>query len=276
MSTSYKVSFSIVLYQQDTEEIQHVLYSLLLYEGEKTIYVIDNSPNDTFSFVTDINDCITYRHMSENVGFGAAHNKAFRMAREYGSKYHFVVNPDISYDKDVVSPMLAFLEEHEDIGQMMPRILYPDGKKQYLPKLLPSPYMLFWRKMKHPLRIHENYMNRFEMRSMLDNRPYDVACVTGCFSAIRTELLERTGGYDERFFMYFEDTDLTRRLHAICRTVYYPLVHVKHTYGHGASKHCRLFFIFISSCLKYFFKWGWFFDSQRRQINQHVLKQIEA
>lgn len=136
MNTSYKVSFSIVLYQQDTEEIQHVLHSLLLYEGEKTIYVIDNSPNDTFSFVTDINDCITYRHMSENVGFGAAHNKAFRMAREYGSKYHFVVNPDISYDKDVVSPMLAFLEEHEDIGQMMPRILYPDGKKQYLPKLL--------------------------------------------------------------------------------------------------------------------------------------------
>ncbi len=275
MNTNYKVSFSIVLFKQDPEEIRAVLQSLLLYKGEKHIYILENSPTAEFADVVKMDECISYYHQPSNIGFGAAHNKAFAMAREYGSKYHFVVNPDISYEKDVVFPMVSYMDEHPEIGQMMPRILYPDGRKQYLPKLTPSPRMMFWRKMKRPAKIHEAQMRLFEMRPMADDKVYDVACVTGCFSVLRMEALNKVGDYDGRFFMYFEDTDLARRLHKVSRTVYFPLVSVKHAYCNGAAKHSRLFFIFLASFFKYFCKWGWIFDAERKLINAEILRQID-
>ena len=89
------------------------------------------------------------------------------------------------------------------------------------------------------------------------------------------EALQRCGLFDERFFLYFEDTDITRRIHRYFRTLYYPFVSVYHDYGNGASKDPKLFFVFIGSLIKFFNKWGWFFDSERRRCNKYFLKQIK-
>ena len=271
---NYKVSFSIVLYEQAAKEITAVIDSLLLYKGEMRIFLIDNSSTDKLACLSDIAKCIEYHYTGKNIGFGKAHNTAFALAENWGSKYHFFVNPDICYSKDVVAPMTEYMEKNHSIGQMMPRILFPDGRDQYLPKLTYSPSMLFWRKMKHPRRIHERRMQIFEMRGMENDRIYDVACVSGCFAVARTDLLNTIGGFDDRFFLYFEDTDLSRRIHEIARTVYFPMVSVYHTYARGAQKSPKLFLIFISSLIKYFNKWGWFLDKKRKQINDQVLRQL--
>ncbi len=272
----YKVSFSIVLYRHPIQELQAVLASVLLYKGEKRIFLIDNSPTREAEGLTQLDNSIQYVFNGRNAGFGQGHNRGLELAARYGSKYHFVLNPDITYHKDVVAQMLDFMEQHEDVAQLMPCILYPDGRPQYLPKLCPTPQFLFWRQLKHPYATHERRMERFEMRAMRNDRTYDVACISGCFSALRMSAVQEVGGYDKRYFMYFEDTDLTRRLHRRFRTVYFPMVSVHHAYGHGAAKNPRLFLNFVCSCIKYFCKWGWFFDNERRAFNKEVLRQVEV
>lgn len=273
--TAQYISFSIVRYKQTIEELQETINSILLYKGNKHIYLIDNSPIPfNSSIISTFHPCIKYHFLNDNVGFGRAHNIAMKYAIANGSKYHFIVNPDIFYHKDVVEEMILYLDKNPEVGQMMPMILNPDGSKQYLPKLSPTPWLLFWRKMKFPKTIHNHYMRIFEMREMRDDHPYNVACLSGCFSVVRLNLIEQIGGYDDRFFMYFEDTDLARRLHQRSHTLYYPMVTVYHRYGHGAQKSIKLFFVFVESCLKYFVKWGFFFDKERKRTNNDVLKQI--
>lgn len=273
---SYKVTFSLVVYKQPLEELRQVVNSLLLYKAPKRIYIVDNSPTDEARKLETMDDCIVYRFSNKNVGFGSAHNWAIKQAMEVGSVYHFVVNPDIKFDTDVVTPMISWLDEHPDVAQMMPRILYPNGRMQYLPKLMPSPLKLVQRRLRRlaPKR-YKGWMTRFEMRPMRDDRVYDVGHVSGCFSVARTEALRQCGLYDERFFLYFEDTDLTRRLHERYRTVYYPMVSVYHDYGNAAGKSMRNFFIFVCSMIKFFCKWGWLSDSYRRRCNREMLKQID-
>lgn len=272
----YRVTFSVVVYRHPLEELRKVIQSLLLYGPDKIIYVVDNSPQDDARALCEMNSCIDYCHFPENLGFGKAHNLAFRKAMKQGSTYHFIVNPDIFYDTDVVTPMVEYMDLHEDVGFIMPKILYPDGRIQYLPKLMPSPKYLIERKLKKVLPgLHRRWMQTFEMRPMRDDRVYDVGHVSGCFSAVRIEAIRKFGIFDERFFMYFEDTDLTRRLHRHYRTVYFPMVSVYHDYGNGASKSLRLFFVFLASLVKFFNKWGWFHDKERTTQNEIILKQIK-
>lgn len=275
MAQKYKVSVSIVIYEQSVEEMKSVINSLLLYKGDMRIFLIDNSSSPRLACLEDLSPLIEYHFTGRNVGFGVAHNVAIALAEEWGSKYHFFVNPDIRYPIDVIAPMTGYMEENTNIGQMMPRILFPNGHDQFLPKLMYTPMMLFWRKMKRPAFMHKKKMKTFEMRSMKNNRTYDIACVSGCFSVVRIEVLKEIGGFDDRFFLYFEDTDLARRINEKTRTVYFPMVSVFHTYANGAQKSLKLFIVFLTSLIKYFNKWGWLYDPYRRKANRKVLEQID-
>lgn len=270
-----KVTFSLVVYKQPLEELRQVIRSLQHYKAAKRLYIVDNSPTDEARALTALDSSIVYHHNARNVGFGRGHNWAIRQAMLAGSTYHYVVNPDVTFDSDVVSPMIAWLDAHPDAGLMMPRILYPDGRMQYLPKLMPSPLMLVERQLgRLAPDLHRQWMQRFEMRPMRDDRVYDVGHVSGCFSVARIEALRECGIYDERFFLYFEDTDLSRRVHRRYRTVYFPQVAIRHAYRNGASRNLWHFCIFLCSMAKFFTKWGWFVDSYRRRCNREFLKQV--
>lgn len=159
---------------------------------------------------------------------------------------------------------------------MMPKILYPNGRTQFLPKLMPSPLMLAQRKLSQFFpAVRSRWMKRFEMRQMSDDKVYDIGHVSGSFAAFRMKALDDCGTFDSRFFLYFEDTDISRRIHKKYRTIYYPLVAVYHDYGNGASKSPKLFSIFIMSLIKFFNKWGWFFDDERKICNNKFLAQLQ-
>lgn len=272
-----KVTFSLVVYEQPLEELRKALDSLLLYKADKIIYIIDNSHTDSAHVFEQTDQCVEYYHMPNNIGFGKGHNFAIRKAEKAGSEYHFVVNPDIYFNTDIVTPMIDYMDRNTDVGQMMPKILYPDGKMQYLPKLMPSPRMLLQRKASKIIpQQHARWMQYFEMRSMRDDRVYEVGHVSGCFSVMRMDAFRKCGIYDERFFLYFEDTDLTRRIHREYKTLYFPMVSVFHIYGHGASQNPLLFFVFLGSLIKYFNKWGWFCDKERKDCNRFFLRQLQS
>jgi GT2 family glycosyltransferase len=87
---------------------------------------------------------------------------------------------------------------------------------------------------------------------------------------LRTSVLAVTGLFDEDFFMYFEDLDLSRRMHQHSRTVYYPGVTLTHRHGKGAHRSVWLLLCGMVSAGTYFQKWGWFLDGERARINRAV------
>ncbi|OMQ09854.1 glycosyltransferase [[Flexibacter] sp. ATCC 35103] len=265
---------SIVLYQTDKSELSRVIDSIFKTKENLKLYLIDNSPTNDLKTFSDYNSQIIYIHNPSNPGFGAAHNIAIEKALESGVKYHFIVNPDIYFDQDVISSMINFMEEDLSIGMMMPQILNLDGTVQNLPKLLPSPFSILWRKFKKPAKAYEKFINQYELRQVAKEMIYDAPVLSGCFTLLNLEAIKKVGMYDDKFFMYFEDWDLSRRMHQHYKTIYFPLVSVYHGYDSGANKNGRLFRIFLNSAITYFNKWGWFLDNERKNINKKALSQF--
>ncbi|RYE18654.1 MAG: glycosyltransferase family 2 protein, partial [Sphingobacteriaceae bacterium] len=89
----------------------------------------------------------------------------------------------------------------------------------------------------------------------------------GCFMFVNTSIINKISGFDERFFMYVEDIDLSRRLHDISQTIYYPEIVIEHQLARGSKNNLKLMFYHIVSQIYYFNKWGWFKDKKRKEIN---------
>lgn len=267
-------SASIVLFNTDKSELSRVIDSIFRTRINLLLYLIDNSLTDDLKVFLDYNSQIKYIHNPSNPGFGAAHNIAIQKSIEQGVKYHFIVNPDIYFEEDVVSPMISFMENDTSIGMMMPQILNLDGTVQNLPKLLPSPFDILWRKLKKPQKAYEKFINQYELRQVAKEMIYNAPVLSGCFTLLNLEAIKKVGMYDDKFFMYFEDWDLSRRMHQQYKTIYFPLVSVYHGYDSGANKNSRLFKIFLNSAVTYFNKWGWFLDRERVKINKSALSQF--
>ncbi len=263
---------SIVLYDNDFEEVSRLL-SLLIQSEIKKIFIIDNSVNNS-SIVLQESIKIEYIHNPSNPGFGAAHNIAIKESIKSGYKYHFIINPDVYFRQDVVTPMIEYMKNDPSIGMMMPQILNLDGTIQNLPKLLPSPWSIILRKLRKPKGIYQKFIDSYELRQ-IKNKVYNAPVLSGCFTLLNLEAIKQVGMYDTKFFMYFEDWDLSRRMHENYKTLYYPSVSVYHGYASAANKSMKLFYVFIQSAVKYFNKWGWFFDSERDEINKVALSQFE-
>lgn len=269
-----RITCCIVLYENDIAILNKTIDSLLNNCINIKIYLVDNSPTECLMSLVK-HEGIEYTHNPSNPGFGAAHNIAITKAIESGSKYHFVINPDAYFKEDVINLMVSFMSKHKEIGMMMPKILNEDGTVQNLPKLLPSPYSILMRKLKKPEIIYTKFINRYELRKVPEDVIYNAPILSGCFTLLNLEAIKDVGMYDDKFFMYFEDWDLSRRIHQKYKTIYYPKVSVYHGYESGANKSSRLFKIFLNSAFTYFNKWGWFFDSERKKINKEALSQFK-
>ena len=141
--------------------------------------------------------------------------------------------------------------------------------------MLPTPVSIFLRKFKKPSFIYKPFINKYELRYVSPEVIYQAPILSGCFTLFNMEAIKEIGLYDDEFFMYFEDWDISRRMHENFKTFYYPKVSVIHGYESGANKNPRLFKIFIKSAFHYFNKWGWIIDKERKKINQKTLNQFK-
>jgi len=265
------VNCSIVLYHNSIAETTSLVENLRQSEAVGKIYLIDNSPklNACFDNLTD-----NYIFNNKNLGYGAAHNIAIRQTIQQGLPYHLVINPDISFNPAILLEIEEFMNKNSDIGLLMPKILYPTREIQYLCKLIPTPFDLIVRRFL-PKRWTMKQMEKFELRASGYNKIMNVPYLSGCFMFLRTEALQQVGLFDERFFMYPEDIDLTRRIHRLYKTVFYPKVSIIHNHAQGSYVSIKLLFIHISNMIKYFNKWGWIVDKERSSVNREILKQLE-
>lgn len=268
------ISASIVIYNQKFEVIKSLLFNIIDIKIISKLFIIDNSPtNELQAHIKS--EKIEYIFLDRNIGFGAGHNMALNKAILLKMKYHFVINPDIYFLPNTIEKIIEFLDNNSEIGLLMPKILYPDGSVQYLPKLIPHPFDLLVRRVKFLRKVFAKRLQKYELEQLSNSTTFDAPIISGCFSCLRIEILRTTGLYDEQFFMYFEDFDLSRRINMHYRTVYFSDVSIFHEYERGAEKSFRLFKVYILSLIKYFNKWGWLFDKNRSAINDATLKKIK-
>lgn len=285
------ITASVVTYNHHLLDIEPVLRSLFASPVD-VVYIIDHSadimPDLERELMEFSNRVLTgepqlrrkvemgfhllyYRH--ENNGYGGGHNFAIRKAITLGSKYHLVVNPDIWFGPRVIPELKRYMDLHDDVAQMMPKVLYPNGQIQRLAKLLPTPIDIFGRFCLPHFMIarrnarYELFYSNFEM---VLNVPY----LSGCFMFFRLSALQSVNLFDENLFMYAEDIDVTRRLHEKYKTLYYPLIPVYHKFSRGSHSSFRLFWIHVTNIIMYFNKWGWWKDSFRKEANKRVEEQI--
>lgn len=261
---------SIVVYKTKNEELRTIM-DCALKSSIHTIFIVDNSPSNELQKIVENYQTsrLIYIYGQGNVGYGAGHNIAINKSLSSGANYHIILNPDIIFDKGSIEALSKFMDTHLDVGEVMPNIVYPDGTSQRLCKLLPTPLVIFGRRLL-PKSWMTKCNEKYEMHFMGYDKVWNCPNLSGCFMFLRTDILKRIGGFDDRFFMYFEDTDLVRRIHRVSKTVFYPYVTITHAHKaeHRTSK--RLLKISIESAIKYFNKYGWFFDKERQLFNKYA------
>src|SRR5687768_5071236 len=139
------ITASIVLYKNKREILLKAIESLLDSPLQIKLFMVDNSPTNELKNIIE-DPRVEYIFNNNNLGFGKAHNIAIKKSMELGCRYHLVLNPDVYFNAGVLEELVEVMDKDATIGQIMPKVLYPNGDTQYLCKLLPSPFDLFLRR----------------------------------------------------------------------------------------------------------------------------------
>lgn len=264
-----KITASIVTFRTPAAELRGCLDSLA--EAER-VWVVDNSADAATEAV-----CRDYSGAeyvaSDNRGYGTGHNQALRRALDCGADFHLVVNSDVTFCPGMLSSAAAFMAADPTIGLLHPRMRYPSGEEQMTVRLVPSPADLIIHRFV-PRSWARRRMDRYELRWHDRSMPIGrVAYVQGSFMLMSAEALRRAGLFDERYFMYPEDIDLSRRIASVpgLRAVYAPQFEAVHAHRAASRRSLRMLAVHAVNIIRYFNKWGWACDSDRRRLNSLTL-----
>jgi GT2 family glycosyltransferase len=246
---------SIVLYRTPAAIVAPLVHALL-EQGAASVYLVDNS-GESFDAFQDWPPLERVQTMSpgRNLGYGAGNNLAIRDSTPR-HKYHLICNPDITLGPGVLAALCAMMDLRPEVGLCMPRVVGTDGELHHLAKR--SPVALDYLSRLFPPRSWSlRRRARLEMRDRSYEEEMEADCLSGCFMMFRSEILAKLGGFDERFFLYFEDFDLSRRAQRVATNLYFPQAQVVHVHAREHRRSLRVRMHFIMSAIRYFNKWGW-------------------
>lgn len=263
-----KTILSIVLYHSQFAELQALLQSLVACKFIEQIVLIDNGGCDWAGKLNQPK--ITYIKSPKNGGFGYGHNLAIQQFAQ-DSEFFLICNPDIYIETCQLNKLIDIASARTE-GLFSPTICHPDGKNQYGQRLLPTPTNLFTRRFlpRLAIQLDQTYL----LKNVNIRQPCFVPACSGSFMLFRSQVLYELGGFDDRYFMYMEDFDLSRRCAVRFGNCYIPQVIAYHEHAQGSYKNKRLLKYHIESAVKYFNKWGWCYDKERQALNQKTLNQF--
>ncbi|MCQ2342806.1 MAG: glycosyltransferase family 2 protein [Paludibacteraceae bacterium] len=264
------LNISIVLYNPDWTQVTNLCEELLRGACTRKIYLVDNSKQQTSNLPLSSSKVEYIWNGGQNLGYGRAHNIAIRQSVRWHTPFHLVINADVWIKAEDLDLLHDFIMNQPAVGMLMPKVVYPNGQLQYLCKLLPTPLDVFGRRFL-PSFLTRRRNARYELRCTGYNRPMNVPYLSGCFMLLRTEAVLKARLFDERYFMYPEDIDLTRTIHRDYLTLFYPEVTIVHDHAQASYHSWRMTWVHIVNMCRYFNKWGWFFDRDRRLFNRMVL-----
>ena len=199
---------------------------------------------------------------SPNKGYGGTNNRILKTLRcSDDKKYVLVMNTDLFIRKTAISEALKQLNSVTNAGFVAPLILDSHGETpSYGNKRYPSITVLVARYF--PILKHIPFLGRLNQRYEYQNEELDktpsVEICSGCFLISTIRLWQETKGFDERFFMYFEDFDLCLRATKLgFQHTYNGKVIVHHKGGSAAQKKLTHTLWFTASLIKFFHKHGW-------------------
>lgn len=194
---------------------------------------------------------------THNSGFGAANNQAIRSSR---SKYHLVLNPDVELDSDALLHAIQYLQQHHTVVAVSPACTNGAGKVEHLCKRYPTVLDLLLRGFapRWLRNCFDKRLARYEYRELASQAaPTAVELISGCFMLCRTDALHQVGGFDERYFLYFEDFALSLALARSGGLHHVPTCRITHHGGGAARKGWHHIRLFACSAARFFNSNGW-------------------
>jgi len=219
------------------------------------VIVIDNASQDNTALrLREAYPDVQVVVNDENRGFAAANNQGMVLAR---GRHYLLLNPDTELVGDALARMVSYLDRHPQVGVVGPRLRYPDGRPQSSRRRFPTLATALLESTPLQELLPPNPVLR---RYYVEDRPADetqrVDWLVGACLMVRRQVVERVGGLDEGYFMYFEELDWCRRIRqAGWEVVYLPSATVIHHEGKSSDQVVPLRHIrFQTSKVRYFMK----------------------
>lgn len=211
------------------------IYDSQLAKGFEIILVDNDSSDDTVSLVRSKFSEVVVIESGKNLGFAAANNLGFKKAR---CKNILFLNPDTLVQEDAIDRLVDFIEANHDIGICGPKILNEDGTIQSSVRKFPKLRMGFYKfTILKYLGLFRKDSILYRMKGFDYENMADVDQLIGAALIARREVIDEVGGFDERFFMYYEEVDICKRIKENgLRCVYYPDAQIVHLGGHSSSQ----------------------------------------
>lgn len=259
-----KISAAIVVYNGAEEAIRAASSVLRYTAAPLTLYLIDNaSPDGSGEALRRAAADGTLRPAAgqrvevlcekRNLGFGAGHNRVLPLL---DSEFHFILNPDILLTQaGTLEGMAAWAAAHPGVVMARPALFFPDGRPQQLPLQKCGVFALLYRQLPQ-LRALKRFHDRYVMEGQDLSAPTPIEFCTGSFTMIRTDVFRRIGGFDEKYFMYVEDADLTQKARREGTVMLLPQFSAVHAWHRAPHSSAASFMRQSKSMLRYFAKWG--------------------
>jgi len=219
------------------------------------VFCVDNNSSDqTVKIVEQNFPQVFLTKNSENLGFAKANNHAITRAQ---GRYILLLNPDMKVFPNTFAQMIKFMDEHQDVGVASCRLEKPDGKLvphiRRFPKLFDQAMILL--KIPH---VFPKVLNKYLMKNFDYTKTQEVDSVRGSFFMIRKDVVEKLGGLDERFFIWFEEVDFCKQVKKLGLKVFYTptakaVDYVGKSFALVSGTKPQKYF--TDSMLKYFKKW---------------------
>ncbi len=225
----------------------------------QVMLVNNRSTDGTVEFITENYPEITVTNNLSRTGYGGNHNINLEKSN---TNYFVIMNSDISVETDVFVKLKDFMDKNSDVGIVSPKVLNGDGSVQLLNRKYPSILSLLLRRFapKRLSLLFKTYLDSHEMKDVGYDTMYEVEFQSGTFMFCRTELLKLIGGFDTRYFMYFEDADLCRKVQQNnFKTIYFPVTTITHFWTRASYNSWSGMLQHIRSAVMYFNKWGYKF-----------------
>jgi GT2 family glycosyltransferase len=266
---THSLSVAIVTYRTPVAVLESCLLSLqralqmLEQQGnwQAQIAIIDNgsTPAELTELVQklQLQGAVQVRTNAKNVGFGAAHNQAILTAKTH---YHLILNPDVVMAPTALSAALAYLQQQPHVVAVSPHCNNQAGQVEYLCKRYPTVLDLLLRGFA-PKWLQQYFQKRLDSYACVDlcstTNNSEVPLISGCWMLCRTQALQAVGGFDSRYFLYFEDFALSLALQQQGQLHYFPASQIVHHGGYAARKGWRHIRYFACSAWRFFHQHGW-------------------
>lgn len=231
------------------------------------VFVVDNASTDgSVEYLQPLFPEVNFIRNQINSGFAKGNNQVLHLCR---GEFILFLNPDTVLSEDSLQKCVSFMEVHTDAGALGVRMVDQQGVFLKESKRgLPTPAASFW-KLTGLIKFFPRspIFSSYYAGHLAENKTHRVEVLSGAFMLVRKKVIDQVGGFDERFFMYAEDIDLSYRiLKAGYHNYYFPEVTITHIKGASTKKDLKYVRLFYKAMSQYVRKhhgnglFAWFLD----------------